>query len=177
MREDIMGLTTLHDLIDFDARKLNGAERQLENILPDWINKASSLSLKNVLQQYLDFVRDNIQKIKTFIAEEKIGSLSCTNTIMQAFILETREKMSNCNNTEIRDACLPSSIQGINHYKINMFGTVAAFAKDLGNEKSAVVFHQAKLNEEQIDKMLSKQAEQAINMNAANPILLSNKNR
>ena len=62
MREDIMGLTTLHDLIDFDARKLNGAERQLENILPDWISKASSLSLKNVLQQYLDFVKDNIQR-------------------------------------------------------------------------------------------------------------------
>lgn len=176
MRDDILGLTTLHDLIDYEGRKLTAAEKLIESVLPDWIKRASSLFLKTILQKYLGVVKDNLQAATFFIREEEVEHLSCINNVMQAFVLEAREKMSNCTDAEVLDASLLSSVQGINHYKIHMYGTVAAFAKALGNEKFAEIFHRAKLNEEQIDVSLSQLAEQEVNNRARTSILLSNNN-
>jgi len=175
MKEDIPTITTLHDLVDYDARKLASAERQLESILPDWINKAGSVTLKNILQQYLDFVKKQNEKVQDFVNDENINSLSRINHVMQSFIIETRERVNSCTDMEVQDACLLASIQGINHYKISMYGTAAAFAKALGNDKYAVIFHEAEMNEKQIDEKLSLLAEHEINNKARSPIVLPNK--
>jgi ferritin-like metal-binding protein YciE len=176
MKAEIFPITTLHDLIDYDARKLFSAEKQTESTLPDWINKSGSLVLKNVMQSYLDLVKDNLKYLRTFIAEEKIDWLSCTNNVLQAFILETRERTTNCTDIEVLDACYISGLQGINHYKIKMYGTAAAYARALGNEKYAAVFHQAMINEKQIDDRLSQLAEEDINRAAVAPIFLPDGN-
>ena len=60
MNANIPTITTLHDLVDYDARRLVSAEQQMERILPDWINKAGSVALKSILQQYLDFVKKTL---------------------------------------------------------------------------------------------------------------------
>ena len=64
-------ITTLHDLIDYDARRLVSAEQQTEQILPDWINKAGSVALESVLQQYLGFVKTQNEKVREFVNEKK----------------------------------------------------------------------------------------------------------
>ena len=79
-------ITTLHNLLDYDASKLSGAELQLKNCLPGWINVASSVKLKAVLQKYLDFVQGQLEKIQAFFDDEKISSLSLSSRVMQAFI-------------------------------------------------------------------------------------------
>ena len=172
MAENNPTITTLHNLLDYDARKFTSAEIQLKNSLPEWINKASSLQLKTVLQKYLDFVQQDVQKMEIFFEEEKIGSLSLTNRVMKAFIEEVEEKLSNCTDAEVKDACLLASIQAINHFKINTYGTAAAFANALDMEKQAAIFHEAEVNEKQIDDRLSQLAEHEINIKAKTPILL-----
>lgn len=172
MAENNQNITTLHNLLDYDARKFTSAEVQLKNSLPDWISKAGSLKLKTVLQKYLDFVQQHIQKIEDFFEEEKIDSLIITNGIMNAFIKEANEKLSNCTDAEVKDACLLASIQAINHFKISTYGTAAAFARALGMEKQATVFHEAEVNEKKIDDRLSQLAEYEINKNARAPIVL-----
>lgn len=167
-------ITTLHHLLDYDASKFVSAEVQLKNSLPDWINKAGSLKLKTVLQKYLDFVQQHVQKLNNFFEEEKITSLSLTNRIMQAFIDETEEKLSNCTDAEVKDACLLASIQSINHFKISAYGTAAAFANAMGMQKQAGIFHEAEVSEKQIDDRLSQLAEYEINKNARAPISLPN---
>lgn len=172
MKNYILDINNLHDLVDFKGLKLFGAERLLENVLPEWINKATSVALKNVLRRYLDFIQLNIDSLKDFTTEEAITKLSRANNVMQSFIIDTREQLSNCTDAEVRDACLLSCIQSINHYKINGYGTVAAFAKALDNKKASGIFHQAKLNEEEIDHTLTQLAKSEINNNARNNVLL-----
>jgi ferritin-like metal-binding protein YciE len=172
MAENKQTITTLHDLLDYDARKFTSAEVLLKNSLPDWINKAGSLKLKTVLQKYLLFTEQHIQKLEDFFEEEKINSLSLTNRVMQAFIEDTEEKLSGCTDIEIKDACLLASIQVINHFKISTYGTAAAFANALGIEKQAAVFHEAEVNEKQIDDRLTQLAEHEINIKAKAPIAL-----
>ena len=172
MKENTETITNLLNLMDYDARKFVSAEAQLKNILPEWINKAYSLQLKNVLQKYLDLVQLHIQKMETFFEDENIISLSLTNRVMQAFIEEANEKLGNCTNSEVKDACLLACIQAINHFKISTYGTAAAFANALAIEKPATVFREAEINEKQIDDRLSQLAEYEINVKAKAPIFL-----
>ncbi len=165
-------ITTLHNLLDYNARKFTSAEIQLINSLPQWIIKAGSLKLKTVLQKYLDFVKQHVQEMESFIEEEKINSLSLNNRVMQALIEETNEKLNYCTDDEVNDACLLASIQAILHFKISTYGTAAAFAKALKMEKHATVFHDAEIKEKQIDNRLTQLAEYEVNISAKAPIAL-----
>jgi len=165
-------ISTLHNLIDYDISRFMSAEVQLKHSLAEWINKANSLQLKNVLQRYLTFVQQHLEKMEEFFEQEKIGSLSLNNRVMQAYITETNEKLENCTHLEVKDACLLSCVQAINHFKISTYGTAAAFANALGLDKSAAVFHEAEINEKHIDDRLSQLAEHEVNIKAKTPIVL-----
>ncbi len=165
-------VTTLHDLLDYDAGKFTSAEAQLTKSLAEWINMAGSLKLKTVLQKYRDLVQQHIQNLEDFFDAEKINAISMSNRVMRAFIEELNEKLSNCTDAEIKDACLLAGIQAINHFKISMYGTAAAFANTLDMEKQAALFHAAEINEKQIDDRLSQLAEFEINKNARAPVVL-----
>ncbi|MDX2049089.1 MAG: DUF892 family protein [Chitinophagaceae bacterium] len=172
MEENNRNITTLHNLLDYDAGRFISAEIQLQNILPEWINKATSLKLKGVLQKYFDYVQVHIQRLEGFIAGENTTSVSNVSHIMQAYISEADEKFLNCADTEVKDACLLACVQAINHFKISAYGTAAAFANALGMEKYTSVFHEAGVNEKQIDDRLSQLAEHEINLSARAPIVL-----
>ena len=172
MSENNQNISTLHNLLDYDVSKFTSAEVHLKQHLPGWINLAGSFKLKTVLQKYLDLVETHIVKLEEFSEEEKINSLSLSNRVMIAFIEEANEKMATCTDTEIKDACLLASIQAINHFKISTYGTAAAFANTLGMEKEAAVFHEAEVNEKQVDDRLSQLAEHEINIKARTPIVL-----
>jgi ferritin-like metal-binding protein YciE len=163
-------ITTLHNLLDYDARNFMSAEVQLKNLLPEWISMAGSLKLKNVLQKYHDMVEEHIQKLEQFVSEEKIGLVGLKNRIMNAYIEEAKEKLSSCADAAIKDACLLASIQGINHFKISTYGTATAFANALGMEKASIAFHEAEINEKKIDDRLSQLAEHEVNIDAKAPI-------
>jgi len=166
-------ITTLHNLLDYDAGKFTSGEILLKRNLPDWINQARSLQLKQVLQKYLDRIQQHVQRMEGFFTEEQFTSFSLGNRIMQAFIDETNEKLANCTDAEVKDACLLAGIQGINHYKISAYGTAAAFAGDIGLERSATIFHELVTNEKDINNGLSHLAEHEINDKARSPIALT----
>lgn len=172
MTENNLTITNLHDLLDYNARKFANAEIQLRNSLNEWMAKTNSLKLKEVLHKYLDFIQQHLQRLESFFEAEQINSLSRTNRIMKSFIEETEEKLNNCADPEVKDACLLASVQDINHFKISLYGTAAAFARELNMEKFAGVFHEAEINEKQIDDRLSQLAEHEINIRAKAPIVL-----
>ncbi|PWT77596.1 MAG: hypothetical protein C5B59_03745 [Bacteroidetes bacterium] len=171
MKSNILSIATLNNLLDYDARKFVITEMQLKTILPSWMLKANSSALRSVLQRYLDYVQKHVHSLDFFIEEEKIGSLSLINRVMNAFIEETETKLTSCADREVKDACLLGSVQAINHFKISMYGTAAAFARALGKEKAANIFREAESDEKQIDDRLSRLAEHEINIKAKNPIL------
>ncbi len=173
MAKNYNNITTLHNLLDYDIRKFTIGEIQLEKVLRAWINKANSLKLKTILQKYLDSVEKHIQKMQGFYEEGGISSISISNRVMQAFIDETEEKLNNCNDDAIKDACLLESVQAINHFKISTYGSARAFANTLGLEKIATILHEAETNEKQIDDRLSQLAEHQINIEAKAPIVLT----
>ncbi len=165
-------ITNLHNLLDYNATKYISAEIQLKKKLPVWINVASSVKLKGILQKYLDIVEQHVEKLQKFIEDEKISSLALGDKIMQSFIEEAEERLKICSDLEIKNASLLASIQLINHFKIGKYGTAAAYAKALGMKKYGNLFHEIEINEKQIDDRLTQLAEYEINLKAVAPIVL-----
>ncbi|MFZ9388796.1 MAG: ferritin-like domain-containing protein [Chitinophagaceae bacterium] len=165
-------ITTLHDLLDYDVARFVNAEILLKNNIPSWTNRATSIKLKEVLLKYTDQIVQHLTVLDKFIEAEEINSLVTRDRVMYAFIEELHEKLARCTDNEVKDACLLAGIQRVNHYKISLYGTAAAFAKTLGMDEFAKIFHDAEVNEKQIDDRLSQLAKYEVNLSARSPIVL-----
>ena len=165
-------IITLRNLLDYDASRFTSAEAQLKTVLVEWINESGSLKLKTVMQKYLDFVLQHIVKFENYFAAENIQSMSHQNKVMFALIEDSKEKIGICNEPATKDACILACIQRVNHFKISIYGTAASFANTLGMEKAASIFHEAEVNEKQIDDRLSQLAEHEINLMARSTVVL-----
>jgi ferritin-like metal-binding protein YciE len=172
MKENVEGISTLQGLLDADAASLISAEMQLKKELNVWVLKVRSAKLRLIIQKYLDYIDLHIQLLNTFYDLEKINKVELTNRVMQAYIVDTNEKLSVCLDAEVKDACLLACIQAINHFKLSAYGTAASFANAIGMEKQAAVFHTAEINERQIDDRLSQLANFEINARALAPVIL-----
>lgn len=172
MKSQLANIATLHNLLDHEVSKYSSAEIQLTHSLLQWINKASSIKLKNVLQRYHDDIQQHLSKIEEFVDAERLISLSFTNRIMKSYIDDTNDSLAMCTDAEVADACLLASIQKINHFKISSYGTAASFANALEMENAARFFHEAEVHEKQIDDRLTQLAQFEINVKAKTPIVL-----
>ncbi len=167
---EIHNIKTLHQLLDEDTRRFTISEIELQNAIPKWIKKAGSVKLKTILQKYFDQIKHHVKIMDKFFEEENINYLKTSSNIMKVFISEADEKMDNCADAMVRDACILAAVQNINHFKISSYGTAAAFANTLGMAKTAVLFHECEVNEKQIDDRLSQLAEHEINKDALTQI-------
>lgn len=159
-------IKSLHQLLDEDCRNFLIGEKELHNAIPALITKSSSVKLKNILQKYYEQIKQHMKLLDSFFEEENITYVFTENSIMKAFIKEAEDKMNNCSELMVRDACILASVQNINHYKIAAYGTAASFAETLGMSNTRFLFHQFESNEKLIDKRLSMLAIQEINKNA-----------
>jgi ferritin-like metal-binding protein YciE len=169
----VHNIKTLHQLLDEECRNFSIAEKELHHAIPVFIAKSSSVKLKTILQKYYEQIKQHMKLLDSFFEEENITYLNTGNSIMHAFITDAEDKMSNCSEPMVRDACILASIQNINHYKIAAYGTSAAFTETLGMTKASYLFHQFESNEKLIDKRLSMLAIQEINKNARAAFLTS----
>ena len=78
-----------------------------------------------------------------------------------------KDSVSNIEDSPLRDAALIANANAVEHYEIALYGTLVAFAKQLGLN-DAISFLQETLQEEKAaDAKLSRLAETSMNQQAA----------
>jgi ferritin-like metal-binding protein YciE len=167
--ETIPTISCLRQLLDLNSGRMISAELQLKNSISGWVGKENSVPLRLLLYEYLNIVEKHIRLLEIFCKEENISFHNLSNKIMSAYIAEADEKLAGCTRPEVKDACLLAAIQGINHFKISIYGTAAAFAGAVRLQKAGLLFHQAELDEKEMDERLSYLAEHELNRKAAAP--------
>lgn len=172
MKEQNQQIESLHGLLDYKAQRFACAEVYLKNALEEWLQVIQDSKLKAVLQKYREMVEEHVNMLEKFLAAEAVLSVSLTNRVMNIFIEDAREQLDACGDGTVRDTCLLSCVQSICHFKISMYGTAAAYAKNLGMEPEAGIFHHAMADEKQIDDRLSQLAEHVVNIKADLPASL-----
>ena len=157
---------TLNDLFLDTLKDIYYAEKQILKALPKMARAAQSEEGKAGFLKHRDETQGHVERLEQVF--EIIGKPARGKTCeaIQGIIAEAEEIMDDFKGTQALDAGLISSAQAVEHYEIARYGTLIAWAKQLGL-KDAVPLLQATLKEEEAtDKKLTQLAETSANSKA-----------
>ncbi|MBB5261770.1 YciE/YciF ferroxidase family protein [Rhizobium leguminosarum] len=154
---------TLNDLFLDTLKDIYYAEKQILKALPKMARAAQSEEGKAGFLQHRDETQAQIERLEQVF--EMIGKPARGKTCeaIQGIIAEADEIIEEFKGSVALDAGLISSAQAVEHYEIARYGTLIAWAKQLGH-KDAIPLLQATLAEEvATDKKLTQIAESSAN--------------
>jgi ferritin-like metal-binding protein YciE len=82
-------------------------------------------------------------------------------------IVEAKEHMADIKDKAVLDAGIIGSAQAVEHYEITRYGTLIAWAKQLGKQEAVGLLEQNLKEERHADGLLTKIAENSANQKAA----------
>jgi len=85
---------------------------------------------------------------------------------MEGLLEEGREMVEADGEPSVRDAGLIAAAQRVEHYEMAAYGSLRAFAEELGNSDASRLLKQTLEEEGRTDHLLSKLAESSINAEA-----------
>jgi ferritin-like metal-binding protein YciE len=164
-----MELESLRALYVDELKDLYSAEGQILKALPRMIKAASSRDLKTALTEHERVTRKQVQRLERIFKDldESPRGKKCHG--MEGLLEEGKELISEKPEPDVLDAGLISKAQHVEHYEIAGYGTVRAWAQQLGFEQHVELLQETLDEEGEADKKLSQLAESSINIEAAEP--------
>ena len=157
---------TLNDLFHDQLKDAYSAETQLTKALPKMAKAAASDELRAGFEQHLAETKNQLTRLEKVC--EQVGCKTSGNTCeaMEGLVSEGEEVMSLGLDKDAQDAGLIAAAQKVEHYEIALYGTLCAFAKQLGHQEAARILHETLDEEKRTDEKLTQIAERAVNPKA-----------
>jgi ferritin-like metal-binding protein YciE len=167
-----MGLLTkpiksLDDLFVHTLQDIYYAEQQITKALPKMISKVSTPELKQGLEQHLGQTRNHIKRLEQVFQLHGEAPKAVTCPAIDGILEEANEIMGDAKDHDVLDAAAAGAAQAVEHYEIARYGTLIAWAWELGRDDSASVLGQTLAEEKAADLTLTEIAEARINRLAA----------
>jgi ferritin-like metal-binding protein YciE len=160
-------IKTLDDLFVHTLQDIYYAEQQITKALPQMIEKASDPQLKQAFQTHLGETEQQIKMVEQVFRMHGHDAKGVTCPAIDGIIDEAQEIAGEVEDPQVLDAALIAAAQAVEHYEITRYGTLVAWAKQLGREDCASVLHQILEQEKATDEKLNRIAESKINAQAA----------
>ncbi len=134
------------------------AEKQITKALPKMIKAAESDELREALEEHLQETENQIDRLEQVFAEcdAKAKTKPCKG--MQGIIEEGEEMVKESKNTPALDAVIISAAQKVEHYEIASYGTLAAWAEQMGNDNAVRLLNEILEEEKAADEKLTEVA-------------------
>ena len=162
-----MELESLRALYVDELKDLYSAEGQILKALPRMIKAASSRPLQQALTEHERVTHKQVQRLERIFKDldESPRGKKCHG--MEGLLEEGKELISERPVPDVLDAGLISKAQHVEHYEIAGYGTVRAWAQQLGYGQHVELLQQTLDEEGEADKTLTQLAESSINIEAA----------
>ena len=146
----------LKELYIDELKDLYSAETQLVKALPKMAKAASSQELRQGFEEHLEQTKGHVERLeKVFkVLGESPKGKTCKG--MQGLIEEGSEVIEEDFEGSLMDAALIGAAQRVEHYEIAAYGTVCAFAKELGESDQASLLNETLEEEKETDEKLSE---------------------
>ena len=143
------------------------AENAILKALPQLAEAAQAEELKGALAVHLKETEGQVKRLEQVfqLLGEKSEGVECK--AIQGIIEEGQEILQEFSGGEALDAGLIAAAQAVEHYEITRYGTLLAWAKQLGLSEAEGLIQETLIEEENTDQILSELAENAINPAAA----------
>jgi ferritin-like metal-binding protein YciE len=158
-----MADATLDTLFHDTLRDVLYAERKALQALKKHARAVKSPQLKQTFEHHREETEGQVERLQRVF--ETIGKRPQGKTCaaMDGIIEEADEIMDEYKGSPAHDAGILAVAQAIEHYEITRYGTLAAWAKQLGNTEAEQLLRETLAEEEKTDKLLSELAEATIN--------------
>ena len=160
-------IKTFDDLFMHTLQDIYYAENQITQALPKMIEKATDPQLKQGFQSHLGETRNQIKRLDQVFQMLGKSPKGVNCPAIDGILKEADEIAGEVASKDVLDAALIASAQAVEHYEMTRYGTLIAWAKQLGREDCAAVLKQTLSEEEATDKKLTSMAESKVNRRAA----------
>ncbi len=160
-------IKTLDDLFVHTLQDIYYAENQIAKSLPKMIKKATDPLLKQGFETHLAETQNQIKRLEKVFQMHGQPVKGVTCAAMDGILDEATETMSDVADNDVLDAAMLSSAQAVEHYEITRYGSLIAFAKQLGRQDCASVLEENLQEEKATDQKLTALAESRVNRKAA----------
>jgi ferritin-like metal-binding protein YciE len=160
-------IKTMDDLFVHTLRDMYYAENQIVKALPDMIEKATDAKLKQGFQTHLAETKNQIKRLEQVFKLHGVEAMGVDCPAIDGIIEEADEVAGEVDDKNVLDAALIAAAQAVEHYEMTRYGTLVAWAKQLGRTDCAKLLEQNLQEEKAADSKLTALAESNINRKAA----------
>jgi ferritin-like metal-binding protein YciE len=160
-------IKTLDDLFVHQLRDIYYAEKQIVQALPDMIEKAKDPGLKQGFEAHLGETKNHVQRLEQVFKMHGVEAKGVECPAIDGIIEEADEIAGEVDDKKVLDAALIAAAQAVEHYEITRYGTLIAWAKQLGRPDCASVLQENLEEEKAADSKLTSLAERSVNVKAA----------
>jgi ferritin-like metal-binding protein YciE len=157
----------MDDLFVHTLRDIYYAENQIVKALPGMIDQATDAVLREGFETHLGETKNHVKRLEQVFKMQGIEAKGVDCPAIDGIIKEAKEVMGEVDDKNVMDAALIAAAQAVEHYEMTRYGTLIAWAKQLGRSDCASVLQQNLDEEKAADKKLTAIAECQVNRQAA----------
>jgi ferritin-like metal-binding protein YciE len=131
------------------------------------IEKTSDPQLKQAFQSHLGETKNHVKRVEQVFQMYGAKPEGVDCPAIDGIIEEAEEVAGEVDDKEVLNAALAAAAQAVEHYEIARYGTLCAWAKQLGRNDAASVLQKTLDEEKAADKKLTDIAEARLNLKAA----------
>ncbi len=160
-------IKTMDDLFVHMLRDIYYAENQIVKALPSMVSKATDPQLKSGFETHLKETKNQIVRLEQVFKLHGVDISGVTCPAIDGILKEADEVAGEVDDKAVLDAALIAAAQAVEHYEITRYGTLVAWAKQLGRNDCASLLQQNLDEEKATDSKLNTMAESRLNRRAA----------
>lgn len=158
---------TMNDLFVHGLQDMYFAEKQILRSLPKMAKAVGTRELKQAIDKHHDETKQHVERLENIFKSigEKPKAVACK--AIEGIISEAEDQLQDISNDAVGEAAVIASAQAVEHYEISRYGTLLAWAQELGHTEAVDILKSTLDEEKKTDKLLTQLAEQKINKAAA----------
>ena len=154
---------TLNDLFVHGLKTIYYAERQIIETLPQMIDMATNPELKAGFEQHLRETENQRTRLEQVFRQHGVEPDETTCPAIDGIIKAANATAADIDDKQVLDAALTHGAQMVEHYEIAQYGTLIAWARELGRDDCASILDETLAEEKATDEKLTRLAEARIN--------------
>jgi ferritin-like metal-binding protein YciE len=158
---------TLNDLFLTTLQDIYHGEKQVLRALPKMAKKVSNPDLRSAFERHAEETRGQIERLEQVFEMMDKRARGKTCEAVQGLIEEGKEVMEEAEPGDVMDAGVIGAAQAVEHYEIARYGTLRAWAEQLGMRDAAKLLQQTLEEEKRTDELLNEIALRTVNKKAA----------
>ena len=162
-----MTASKLEDLFLMTLKDIYHGEKQIVSALPKMAKRAENEELKGALNHHLEETTGQVERLEQVFKILGKPARGETCDAIKGLIKEGQEVMEKAKTGSVCDAGMIAAGQAIEHYEIARYGTLIAWANQLGMVDAAKLLEENLAQEKRADQTLSKIAIHGVNCRAA----------